>query len=135
MWRRTYFQALLLLSWALPNILKLRCWPLAFTSHNIFFKYEKGSGSSLQVFVSKWFWRKPFFMLYSINSPNFIVWLPLRLEILSNMYIVIICVAFYHIINFKTASDILTKTFFYMPKKVTTKKLNILVARRAFDVK
>ena len=32
------------------------------------------------------FSRKMFLMLYSINWPNFIVWLPLLLEILGNMY-------------------------------------------------
>ena len=30
-------------------------------------------------------------MLYSINWPNFIAWLPLLLEILDNMCIAIVC--------------------------------------------
>ena len=34
---------------------------------------------------------KMFLMLYSINWPNFIAWLPLLLEILGNMYIAIVC--------------------------------------------
>ena len=34
---------------------------------------------------------KIFLMLYSINRPNFIVWLPLLLEILGNMCIAIVC--------------------------------------------
>ena len=34
---------------------------------------------------------KLFDMLYSINGPNFIVWLPLLLEILGNMCIAIVC--------------------------------------------
>ena len=34
---------------------------------------------------------KMFFMLYSINGPNFIVWLPLLFEILGNMCIAIVC--------------------------------------------
>ena len=37
------------------------------------------------------FSRKMFFMLYSINSPNFIDWLPLLYEISVNMCIAIIC--------------------------------------------
>ena len=37
------------------------------------------------------FSRKMVFMLYSINWPNFIVWLPLPLEILGNMCITIAC--------------------------------------------
>ena len=31
------------------------------------------------------------FILYSINWPNFIAWLPLLLEILRNMCIAIVC--------------------------------------------
>ena len=37
------------------------------------------------------FSRKMFLMLHSINWPNFIVWLPLLLEILGNMCITIVC--------------------------------------------
>ena len=34
---------------------------------------------------------KMFLMLYFINRPNFILWLPLLLEILGNMCIAIVC--------------------------------------------
>ena len=34
---------------------------------------------------------KMFPMLYSINWPNFIIWLPLHLEILGNTCIAIVC--------------------------------------------
>ena len=34
---------------------------------------------------------KMFLILYSINWPNFIAWLPLLYEILGNMYIAIVC--------------------------------------------
>ena len=34
---------------------------------------------------------KMFLMLYSINCPNLIAWLPLLLEILCNMCIAIVC--------------------------------------------
>ena len=37
------------------------------------------------------FLRKMFLMLHSINWPNFIVWLPLLLEILGNMCIMVVC--------------------------------------------
>ena len=46
------------------------------------------------------FSRKIFPMLYSINKPNFIVWLPLLLEILGNIYITIICFQGCNAINF-----------------------------------
>ena len=44
---------------------------------------EKGLGLVFQVTM--------FLMLHSINWPNFIVWLPLPLEILDNMCIKIVC--------------------------------------------
>ena len=37
------------------------------------------------------FWRKIFLLLYSINWPNLIVWLPLLCEILGNMCTAIVC--------------------------------------------
>ena len=37
------------------------------------------------------FWRKIFLLLYSINWPNFIVWLPLLCEIFGNICIAIVC--------------------------------------------
>ena len=37
------------------------------------------------------FWRKIFLLLYSINWTNFIIWLPLLLVILGNIFIVIVC--------------------------------------------
>ena len=37
------------------------------------------------------FWRKIFLMLKSINWTNFIVWLPVFLEVLGNMCISFIC--------------------------------------------
>ena len=37
------------------------------------------------------FWRKISLLLYPINWPNFIVWLPLVCEILDNLCIAIVC--------------------------------------------
>ena len=66
------------------NILKLSCKPLDFTSDKAFLKSKKRSGTTQ-------FWRKIFLLLYSINWPNFIVWLSLFCEILDNICIVIVC--------------------------------------------
>ena len=54
------------------NILKLRYRPLAFTSNKACLKNRKRSGTSLSTSFSVWFLKKKFFMLYSINWPNFI---------------------------------------------------------------
>ena len=54
-------------------------------------KIKKGLGLvSLPHFPHN-FWRKNFLLLYSINWPSFIVWLPLLLEILLNRCIAIVC--------------------------------------------
>ena len=69
--------------------MKARCRSLAFTFYNAFLKNKKGT--TLPAPFSEWFLHKIFLLLYSINWPNFIVWLSLIWEILSNMCIVIIC--------------------------------------------
>ena len=52
---------------------------------------DKGLGIvSLAHFVYD-FSTKMFLMLYPINRPNFIVWLPLLLETIDNMCIAIVC--------------------------------------------
>ena len=64
-----------------------------------------------------------FLMLYSINWLNLIFWLPLLLEILSNMcivIIVIICFPDYNAINFIIYFSFFIKPFFYMTKKFRT---------------
>ena len=64
-----------------------------------------------------------FLMLYSINWLNLIFWLPLLLEILSNMcivIIVIICFPDYNAINFIIYFSFFIKPFFYMTKKSRT---------------
>ena len=81
------------------------------------------------------FWRKIFLMLYSINWLNFIVSLPLLLEILGNMCIVIIYFPVYDVMNFEKNLRFLIKQFFYMTKKSQDKNLNISRTKRVFRVK
>ena len=59
-------------------------------------------------------------MLDSINWPNFIVWLPLRLEILGNMCNVIICFPVCDVVNFDINLNFLSKPFSYITTKVRT---------------
>ena len=47
------------------------------------------------------FWRKIFLLLYSINWPNVIVWLPLLCEILGNMCIAIVSKPGCDVMNFE----------------------------------
>ena len=61
-------------------------------------------------------WRKIFITLYLINWSNVIAWLPLILEILSNMCIVIICCPVCDVINFGINLNLLIKPFLYITK-------------------
>ena len=74
------------------NILKLSSRPIAFNSFKAFSKKTNRGRElvSLPHFLHD-FWRRMFLLLYSINWPNFIVWLPLIREILGNMCTVIVC--------------------------------------------
>ena len=62
------------------------------------------------------FSRKMFLMSCSINRPNFIVELPLLLEILGNMCIAVVCLPSCGVRNFETSLIFLIKPFFYMTK-------------------
>ena len=53
--------------------------------------FDKGQGIVSPAHFVYDFSTKMFLILYSINRPNFIVWLPLLLEILGNMCIAIVC--------------------------------------------
>ena len=67
---------------------------------------------------------KMFLVLYSINWPNFIAWLPLLLEILGNMCVAIVCLRRCDVINFKIKLIFLIKPFLYMTKKWRRKLKN-----------
>ena len=82
------------------------------------------------------FWRKIFFLLYSINWPSFTVWLPLLPEILCNICTAIVvnqvdC----DVINFEINLIFLIKSGFFYDQKVKTKNSNILRRKRTFKVK
>ena len=62
-----------------------------------------------------------FLTLYFISWPNFIVWLPLLLEILINMCIEIICCSFCDVISFEINHNFPIKPFFYITKKLRQK--------------
>ena len=61
--------------------------------------------------------RKFLLLLYFINLSNFIVWLPLLLEILGNVYIVTVCFSGCDVITFGMNLTFLIKQFFYLTKK------------------
>ena len=81
------------------------------------------------------FWAKTFLLLYYINWPSFIVWLPLPCEILGNMCIAIVCKPGCEVMNLKVNLIFLIKPFFLHDQKVVTKTKNILRTKRAFKIK
>ena len=105
------------------NILKSSCRTIAFTLCKAFLRNKKRSGTSLPASFSAWNFlhSKIFMLLYSINWPNFIVWLPLLCEILGNMCIVVACEPDCDVINFEINLIFLIKPFFLHGKKVKTK--------------
>ena len=60
-------------------------------------------------------------MLYFINWPNFIVWLPFIIEILDNMCIAIVCEPDCDVMNFEVNLIFLVEPFFLHDQKVVTK--------------
>ena len=62
------------------------------------------------------FKNKTFLTLHFINWPNFILWLPLLLDILCNICIVNVCCQDYDIIIFEINRTFLIKPFFSMIK-------------------
>ena len=68
------------------------------------------------------FWRKIFLLLYSIDWPNFIVWLRLLCEILGNTCIAIVCKPGCEVMNFDVKLVFLIKLFFLHDQKVVTKR-------------
>ena len=72
------------------NISKLSCGALALTSYWALENKRRLELFFLPHFPHK-FWRKRFLLFFSINWPNFIVWLLLLCEILGNMCIAIVC--------------------------------------------
>ena len=59
---------------------------------------------------------KMFLMLYSINWPNFIAWLPLLLKMLCNMCTAIVCQPGCGVMDFEINLIFWSSRFFYMTK-------------------
>ena len=80
------------------------------------------------------FWRKMFLKLHSINWPNFVVWLPLLLQILGNMCIATVCCPGCDVIKFEINLVVLIKPLCYMAKK-SRQKLKYLENEKSVKYK
>ena len=74
------------------------------------------------------------FLLYCINLPNFIVWLPLLCEILGNMCITIVFKPGCDIINFEVNLIFLIKPFFLHDRKVLRTERPFKMKQKAFFI-
>ena len=106
------------------KLLKIRCWPPAFTSSKVLLKARR-SETSLHDSFSAWLWKKN--VLHSINWPNLVVWLTLLLEILGNSRLVII---FFSVLKLTLA--FLSSHFPAWPTK-SGQKLNYLQSEKSFQ--
>ena len=100
------------------NILKLNFRSLAFISYKAFWKSKRKSGTSLFHFLYDSWIKK---LSWSINWPNFIVWLSSFRGILGNMYVVIVCYPGCGVINLEINLIFLINPFFLRDQKVKTK--------------
>ena len=92
---------------------------------------DKGLGIVSPAYFVYDFSTKMFLMLYSINWPNFIAWLPLLLEILGNMCIAIVCWPGCESWILKLTLSFWSSRFFYMTKK-SWQKLKYLENEKGF---
>ena len=107
-------------SWELSKDIETR-FQTTFALYKAFFEHKKRSETSLSASFSEYFWRKIFLLLYSINWPNLIVWLPLLRGVLGNMCIVTVCEPGCDVINFEINLIFLLMPFFLHDQKVKTK--------------
>ena len=84
---------------------------------------DKGLGIVSPAHFVDDFSKKMFLMLYSINSPNFIAWLPLLLEVLDDMRITTVFYLSCDIMDFEINLIFLIESFFLHDQKVMTKIL------------
>ena len=87
---------------------------------------EKGMGLVSQPHFMYDLSRKMFLMLYSINWPNFVVWLSLLLEVLGIMCILIVLFPGYDVINSEINVIFLIKGFCFIHDQMTKKMLQLV---------
>ena len=87
---------------------------------------EKGLGIFSPPHFVYDFSRKIFLILYCIVWRNFIVWLPLLLEILVNMFIAIVCFVDCDEINYEINLILVIKPFLYMAKILMKKQVDYM---------
>ena len=82
---------------------------------------DKGLGAVSPAHFVYDFSTKMFLILYSINWQNFIVWLPLLLEIMGNTCIEVVYSPGCDVMDFKINLNFLIEPFFYITEKLWQK--------------
>ena len=111
-----------MVSWGLSKYIETNLQTTCFHLILSFFKKIKRGLKlvSLPHFLHN-FLRKLFLLIYSIDWPNFIVWLPLLCEILGNTCLAIASKPGCDVMNFEVNLIFLIKLFFLHDQKVVTK--------------
>ena len=128
-------------NWGVSKYLETKVQATCFYLIESFLENKKRSGTSLTASFTAWYLKKnislviiEYFTSYSINWPNFIVWLPLNRKILDDICIVIVESGF-NVVNFKINLVFLIKLFFCTSLKSQDKNFNILRTKKAFKMK
>ena len=122
-------------SWGISKYIEAKPQVNCFHLIQRFLKKQRGLELvSLPYFLHD-FWEKIILFLYSINWQNFIVWLPLLSEMLGKICTVVVCQPGCDVINFVINVMFLIKPFFSTWLKSWDKTLNILITKRAFQIK
>ena len=117
-WSAAYFQYIsIALNLAYNKSKPNKNFRLFIQRHAQFWFFRKGLGIVSPPHFLYNFSRKMFLILYSINWPNFIVWLPLIFEILGNICIAIVCFLDCDVINSEINLIFLIKPFFHLTRK------------------
>ena len=115
-------------------MLRLTCWPLAFTLYKGFLKNKRRSGNSFSTLFLAWCFKKKIYIVLftdKILLPDCFYFL---IYCVIGVCIVIICCPVCDVINFKINRNFLIKPFFYVTKK-SVQKCKISRTKRAFSIK
>ena len=108
-------------SWRLSQYIETKLQITYFYLIWSFYIKKRGLGLVFLYHTLHDIWRKVFLLLYSINWPNFIVWLYLLCDILGNMCIAIVCWPGCDVISFEINQSFLIRLFFLYDQNIKTK--------------
>ena len=112
------------------KILKLSCFPLAFTLHKAFLKDKKRSGTILPTTFLHNFWRKTFILLYSIKVLFLVAFISWDI----GQYVYCNCLLnMCDVTNVEISLIVLIKPFFFCMTKKSSHEFKYLENEKSFQ--